>query len=153
MSRLITLVEMLRRQSRMVGVAQGVTASWEVHSLVGDSEPPVIQASPPTHRLTDRLGPEVVEQMVADYVTGATCSELARRFPLSKSAALRVMHERGVAREQKRVTTEIIELAARRYGEGLSLEAFGREVGFSASTLCAVFRAHGINTRSAWYLG
>lgn len=50
------------------------------------------------HAVSRRLGAEAVDRLVADYVSGESADTVAKRYGVSKDAALRMLHQRGVTR-------------------------------------------------------
>jgi hypothetical protein len=49
------------------------------------------------HSVSRRLAPEAIDQL-ADYIGGESAKNVARRYGISKDAALRRLHKRGVVR-------------------------------------------------------
>lgn len=101
----------------------------------------------PPHKLSRRLAPEVLEQLVADYQAGASCRQVAVRYGVSKASVMRLLGERGELRPQRVLDDALLDEAAVLYATGLSLQTVGERLGVSASALCRLFRLRGIPTR------
>jgi uncharacterized protein (DUF433 family) len=48
---------------------------------------------PRIHRVEQRLGPRVIEQIIGDYKSGLTSTQIVNDYGISKSSVLRVLHQ------------------------------------------------------------
>jgi len=55
---------------------------------------------PRIHRAQQRLGPEAIAQLVADYQAGRSTTELMRQHRIGKGTVLRILDGAGVTRRQ-----------------------------------------------------
>jgi hypothetical protein len=93
--------------------------------------PPDLQpdARPATRRrpqrAEDRLGPDGVAQLVADYQCGRSTKWLQQTYGLSQGAVLRLLDRSGVPRRQRGLTDEQVKAAIRLYARDWSLTRIG----------------------------
>ena len=92
-------------------------------------------ARPRVHRLEDRLGPAVVEELLAAYRGGEPANAIAARFGISRNSVNLLAADAGLPRRNKRLTPDERERAVALYGAGLSLAEVGRWLGCSAGTV------------------
>lgn len=91
-----------------------------------------------------KLGAPGIATIVAEYVAGASASELAAKYDISKPTVLKLLNEHGVTRRRRLFCADKQAMAAELYASGLSLEAVGEELGFSAKTILTALRQAGI---------
>lgn len=58
--------------------------------------------APRIHKLERRLGPDVLNQLVADYQAGKSSNQLMSDYQLGKGTVLKVLHEAQVIKARKR---------------------------------------------------
>ncbi len=104
---------------------------------------------PPQERLSRRLTPDRLAQLVADYETGVPTTELVSRYGIAKGSVIRLLHDRGVIMRLQSPTAEQIEQAIKLYATGLSLAAVGERLGFTAHTIRRVLLGSGVQTRDS----
>ncbi len=80
-------------------------------------------------RAEDRLGPEGVAQLLADYQAGHSTKYLQRTYGLSQGAVLRLLNANGVARRQRGLSSGQGQEAIRLYAAGWSLTRIGDRFG------------------------
>jgi hypothetical protein len=99
-------------------------AGWR--SLPWDTATPV-SSRPPRHRqrAEDRLSPDGVAKVAADYQTGRSTKYLQRTHQLSQGAVLRLLDANGVPRRQRGPTHEQVQEAVSLYAAGWSLTRIG----------------------------
>jgi lambda repressor-like predicted transcriptional regulator len=101
----------------------------------------------PARRLRQRLGSDVVDQMVADYRSGIPTMELADTYSISKHGVLTLLMEAGVALRRQPLTDEQVSAAAMLYEAGKSLAAVARELGVAQESLRRALVNSGIPMR------
>lgn len=99
-------------------------------SLPADVAPPV--SSRPKRkrqRAEDRLGPDGVAQLVADYKAGHSTKWLQRNYDLSQGAVLRLLDVNGVPRRPRGLSAKQVQEAIELYARGWSLTRIGDHFG------------------------
>jgi hypothetical protein len=103
-------------------------AAWR--SLTRDTAPPVSSRAPRRRqRAEDRLGPDGVARLVADYQAGKSTKRLQRTYGLSQGAVLRPLDASGVPRRPRGLTDEQVQEAVQLYTAGWSLTGIGDHFG------------------------
>jgi hypothetical protein len=103
-------------------------AAWR--SLPVDVVPPVSSRLPrQRQRAEDRLGPDGVARLVADFQAGRSTKWLQRTYGLSQGAVLRLLEVNGVPRRQRGLSTEQVQEAVRLYAQGWLLTNIGDHFG------------------------
>lgn len=82
-------------------------------------------------RLSRRLSPEIVSEIVDKYEAGITTPALCAEYSLSKGGLLKVLGERGVEMRRQSLDAEQLNEAIRLYETGLSLQAVATRLGVS----------------------
>ncbi|NUJ88834.1 hypothetical protein HOW07_12535 [Plantibacter sp. MCCC 1A11337] len=93
------------------------------HSKSDDAVQPV--------RLSRRLSPETVAEIVEKYEAGVTTPALCAEHSLSKGGLLKVLGERGVEMRRQSLDAAQLREAVRLYETGLSLQAVATRLGVS----------------------
>jgi helix-turn-helix protein len=122
---------------------QRLLGSWR--SLPAD-EPSRTKSTPRRRRqrAEDRLGPDGVAQLVADYQAGIATTRLMQSYGLGKGAVLRLLDSHGVTRRRQPLTPAEVQEAIRLYGQGWSLARIGQRFGRHHSVILrALDRARG----------
>jgi hypothetical protein len=106
---------------------------------------------PKTRKKSHRqLRPVEIEQLVAEYKSGATLDQLAGRFRISPGIASQHLERAGVPRRRRlSLSPAQVEQAIKLYVEGDSLETVGAVVGSSGATIWHVLRKAGVPTRDS----
>jgi hypothetical protein len=99
------MVDVLRRYSRY----SKLDISWQkiqaMSQRARSSERPVSEPSSSTiHKLDQRLEPDLVPQLVAEYEAGTPTTQLTEIFGISKGAVLKLLHEAGVSFRRQPLT-------------------------------------------------
>jgi hypothetical protein len=88
------------------------------------------------HKITQRLAPETVAQIVASYQIGITTPALAKQYDISSTAVKRLLHTNGVqVRRYHRLSENEAHAAAKLYEAGWSLAKIGRELNADDETV------------------
>ncbi|XUK63971.1 Helix-turn-helix domain containing protein [Plantibacter sp. RU18] len=82
-------------------------------------------------RLSRRLSPELVTEIVDNYEAGITTTALCAEYSLSKGGLLKILGERGVEMRRQSLDAEQLNEAIRLYETGLSLQAVATRLGVS----------------------
>lgn len=91
------------------------------------------------YRLADRLGPDVMEQIVARYQAGEPTA-LSAEFGTAKSSLLRLLKEQGVPMRQQSLTADQIRRMTQLRRQGMAIRAVASQVGCSYGTAQAFFK-------------
>ena len=76
-------------------------------------------------------------KLAAEYVAGATVSELAARFAVHRTTVLRTLELLGVERRRGKLTGQDVDEIVRRYEAGETTIEIGRSMGIAKSTVRA----------------
>ncbi len=108
-------------------------------------------AGSPTHihKLHQRLAPDVIAQLVAEYEAGTLSTQLMRDFGLSKGAVLKLLHEAGASMRRQSLSEQELAEARRLYESGLSLAAVSERIGRHHTTVHLALRRAGVKMRPA----
>lgn len=117
-------------------------------TIAASSESAPAKPSQPLRELQRRLQPDELVQLALAYQAGARTKDLATQFGVDRTTVSVALKRLGVPlRERRKLSDAEVQRAARLYAEGLSLEAVGAELGFSAKAIWNAFHTHGIPTR------
>jgi hypothetical protein len=98
--------------------------SWQ--ALPSHTAPPLHRTSPRIpQRAEERIGPDGVAQLCADYQAGQSSKKLQRTYRLSQGAVLRLLEVNGVPRRQRGLTDAQVRQAVELYLRGWSLTRIG----------------------------
>jgi hypothetical protein len=86
-------------------------------------------------RIGRRLSPDVVGQFVAEYTAGQSAAALARRYKISKTAALGLVAKSGAVRHRNIMTAEMIVTARQLRERGLLFREIGQHLGVHKDTV------------------
>jgi hypothetical protein len=98
------------------------------------------------HGRARQLGTEQVEQLIADYWSGATVYELGDRFGIERRTVSSIRHRHGVAIRRRGLSPEQVDVAVHLHKLGWS-PARGRSLGVNHATVLNKLRERGIPTR------
>jgi hypothetical protein len=99
------------------GALKQLLKSWR--KLPPNARPQVRATSPRIpQRAEERLGPNGVAQLCADYGAGRSTKYLQRTYGLSQGAVLRLLDANGMPRRQRGLTDEQVQEAIKLYGQG-----------------------------------
>lgn len=88
------------------------------------------ESASPT-RLSRRLSPEVITEIVDKYEAGITTPALCAEYSLSKGGLLKVLGDRGVEMRRQSLDADQLREAVHLYKTGLSLQAVAIRLGVS----------------------
>lgn len=108
-------------------------------------EPPVYQV----HRLSARLGPEQVDEIVRRYQRGESATALASEYTIAPSALLRLFRERHVVVRSNRLTSEQDATLAREYEAGATMAELEEKYALSHGAVYRALRRVGVQTRAS----
>ncbi|GAA1029110.1 MULTISPECIES: hypothetical protein [Amycolatopsis] len=114
---------------------------------------PSLDAPEPTSGKRDRprrarqLGSDQVEQLIADYRSGATVYELGDRFGIERRTVSSILHRHGVPMRRSGLSSEQVDNAIHLYNLGWSLARVGDHLGVNHTTVLNKLRERGIPTR------
>lgn len=92
------------------------------------------------YRLVDRLGSDVLDQIVARYEAGEPTTTLSGEFGIAKSSLLRLIRERGVAMRHQSLTEDQERRMTQLRREGMSIRAIAAQVSCGYGTAQTFFR-------------
>jgi hypothetical protein len=101
----------------------------------------------PSFKLTQRLSPAVIGQLIIDYEAGRTIDELVPQYTLSHGSVVRLLHEHGVAMRNQGLSAEQIAQAAQLYRSGLSVAKIGKLFEVDGTTAWTALKRAGIQMR------
>jgi transposase-like protein len=95
------------------------------------------------------LGPEQVDEVVAQYIDGESIDGLAREYGINRTTVISHLERNGVERRRnpRKMTDAMVRDAAERYENGLSLAAVAAEFGVCDRTLRREFENAGVPVR------
>lgn len=99
------------------------------------------------HALADRLSPETVAWIVAEYQRGTPSTELARTVGAGKAGILAILHEHGVKLRLRPMTEKEVAEAIRLYQQGWSLARVGKQLGRDHSAIRDALERAGVPRR------
>jgi hypothetical protein len=139
------MVELLQRYANDQTVAKRLRSAekLQVKGRPRGDKP----ATPYRYKLAQRLGPGILDQIVADYRDGIQTPELAERYALSKSSIKKLLHVRGISLHYRVLDSEHAARACELYAEGLSLEKVGTKLGCSRKAVTTALENAGIQRR------
>jgi hypothetical protein len=108
-------------------------------------EPTLIKRNRP--RRARRLRADQVEQLIADYRSGATVYELGDRFDIERRTVSNILHRHGVPMRRRGLSPDQVDDAIHLYNLGWSLERVGQHLGVNHTTVLNKLRERGIPTR------
>jgi DNA-binding CsgD family transcriptional regulator len=96
------------------------------------ASPQVSTVTPRDYRMTRRLTPDELSQVLEMYRLGLSTYKLARQFGMDRHTITGHLRRGGVTlRSRQRLTAEIAQPAKQLYGEGYSLAGIGRQLGLA----------------------
>ncbi len=151
MTRLITMVELrgslsnpdgpfakLVRLPRHIVRNETCLASPQVRAV----------ATPHDYRMTRRLTPDEVNQVLELYRLGLSPYTLARQFTTDRHTITGHLRRGGVElRPRQKLTPLLTDHAKRLYAEGHSLAAIGKQLGIDPTTVLQAFKKAGVKMR------
>jgi orotate phosphoribosyltransferase-like protein len=115
---------------------------------VSESSLPSQKALPAPKSLSRRLEKHVVADIARAYEAGASSTELAQEFGVSRTGVLNLLRESGVKVRTRRTLTEAeVDTAERLYGEGWILREIGQDLGVSRDCVRLALLKRGVKLR------
>jgi transposase-like protein len=102
-----------------------------------------------SHRISARLSPEELDDIVEAYAAGAPAAAVAAEFGVSESAVKRLVRQRGGEIRLQPLPHDIIDKAAALYKSGMSVQAVADQLRVPKSTLLRTLKKHGVQMRKA----
>jgi len=109
-------------------------------------EPTSIKRDRP--RRARQLGIDQIEQLIADYQSGATVYELGDRFGIERRTVSNILHRRGVPMRRRGLSPEQVDDAVHLYNLGWSLARVGQHLDVNHTTVLNKLRERGVPTRA-----
>lgn len=100
-------------------------------------------------RISQRLGPNVVEQILADYQNGTPSTVLGRRYGIASVTVIALLRRHRVVIRQQPMTPAECSEAIRLYGLGWSLAKIGSKLDRPPNSIRNALRRAGMPRRSA----
>lgn len=100
------------------------------------------------HKLTQRLSPETITQLLTDYQAGSCTVAVAKRYKISKTSVKTLLHSHGIPlRGGPHLSESDVLAAAELYQAGWSLVRIGRQLGVDGETVRRRLRQIGVQMR------
>lgn len=120
-----------------------------MRSLNLGSEPSTTnEAKRTSGRLSHRLTPDMMGDIVRRYQAGEPTTTLSKDFGVSRSGIASLLRKEGVALRGQAMTQEAIDRAVALYRQGLTIRQVADKVDYSYSTVRSALRSKGISIRS-----
>ncbi|WP_253799076.1 helix-turn-helix domain-containing protein [Nocardia amikacinitolerans] len=100
-------------------------------------------------RLDQRLSAAMIAELTEAYRSGTSTPKLCEQYKLSKGGILKLLRGAGVELRKQPMTDEQAKLAAKLYGEGLSPQAIGAQLGKAKSSVRGALIERGVVIRPA----
>jgi hypothetical protein len=110
-------------------------------------EPPSIKRDRPGR--ARQLGLDQVEQLIADYQSGATVYELGDRFHIERRTVSAILHRHDVPMRRRGLSPEQVDHVIHLYNLGWSLARVGDHLGVNHTTVLNKLRERGVPTRDS----
>ena len=94
-------------------------------------------------RRARQLGVKQVEQLIADYQSGATVYELGDRFGIERRTVSSILHRHGVPMRRRGLSPDQVDDAIHLYNLGWSLARVGDHLGVNHTTVLNKLRERG----------
>lgn len=110
---------------------------------------PTVLGAPRVHKLDQRLEPDVLARLIADYESGVSSTELQRTYRLSKGSVLKLLGESGVAKRRKPLAEDEVAGMSELYTQGCTIREIAAEVGHAKTTVQDALERSGVEMRPA----
>ena len=97
-----------------------------------------------------RLSAQQREQLVAEYVSGASMVELAMRWGLHRTTVAEHLHRAGITIRQRGIPLDRLDEAIRLYVEGWSCQRLGERFDCDDETVRQTLKRLGVQLRKPW---
>jgi uncharacterized protein (DUF433 family) len=146
------LVDVIGRYSNPRGLEKGLEVLKEILRRASEANSPRSDRdehsfSSSVRNAVRRLGKVKVGQLVADYQSGKSTTELMATYSLSKSAVLRVLESHGIALRRQPLTEQQVADAISLYESGWSLSAIVAKHGLARESVRRALVAAGVTMR------
>ena len=108
---------------------------------------PTELAQAPKRRHKRRLETAEIDQIVAEYTSGASTHEIAKTHSISKSRVAGLLRDQDVKLRRQGLTAKQVSEAIQLYPAGRSLAWLAARYGVSPTTVARTLRRHGIALR------
>jgi hypothetical protein len=145
-------VEIARRYAnRGEATADLHKTARKLAKAAGKREPTADQTNRPGQapRVVDRLGPDVIAQLVAEYQAGEPSTTLTTRYGVGKGTVLRLLREHSVTVRQPPTQDADAAQAIELYQQGWSLARVGQKLNRDPATIRNILIRAGIPRRDA----
>lgn len=102
------------------------------------------------HKVEQRLRPEVLTELVADYEEGLPTTYLMVKYKLGKGTVLGVLRRSGVELRNQGLPADQLEAAKALYVAGWSLVKIGEQFKCDAETVRKELKLAGLRMRKPW---
>jgi DNA-directed RNA polymerase specialized sigma24 family protein len=99
------------------------------------------------HAARKRLGPDSIQQLVADYEAGDSTTILMRTYGLGKGTVLAILEEQGVKMRGQGIPDDRLSEVSDLYSGGLSLMRISKKLDCSAETVRQALLRAGVTLR------
>lgn len=121
-----------------------------MRSLNLGSEPsPTNEAKRTSGRLSHRLTPDMMSEIISRYQAGEPTTTLSKDYGVSRSSIASLLRKEGVALRGQAMTKESIDRAVALYSQGLTIRQVADEVKYSYSTVRSAIRSKGVCMRAS----
>jgi hypothetical protein len=135
------MVELVQRYSKLTSVAR-------FPSLTSMPGVPIERTGRSrVHDVRERLGPEAIAQLVADYQAGASTLALMKQYGIGKGTVLRILDDHGVARRHQPLTEGQVQQAIELYRQGWPLAKVGERLARDATVIHLALKRVGVQLR------
>jgi len=105
------------------------------------------------YRLTQRLEPDKIEQLLAGYSAGATTRDLAEKYKVGKTAVTELLAAHQVPLRHQGLSRSQVAEATQLYTAGQSVAQAARALGVSPSSVYDALKRSGVQMRPAYQPG
>lgn len=106
------------------------------------------EPAPTTHKLDQRLTPELIAELAAAYESGLSTNKLMRQYDLSKGSVLKLLREAGVKLRNQGIPNEAAAEVTRLYVEQeWSSLRIGDRYGCDGETVRKFLKRHNVQIR------
>ncbi|MDO3175911.1 helix-turn-helix domain-containing protein [Mycobacteroides abscessus] len=146
-------MELLRRYSNLDTVQKTVRLLRDSGALTPDGRiqvplTPRFTADPPEpFKLSQRLKPDTIAEIVARYEAGEPSTALAAAVGISKGSVIRLLRNAGVCIRNQGLSVDQIAEAISLYANGKSLAYIGEHFGVDHGTVWRQLRKRGVKMR------
>jgi transposase-like protein len=110
----------------------------------------MLKKKPGERQTQRRLNPEQVDQLIAEYQTGDSMLQLAKRWGLHRTTVAEHLRRAGVVVKQRGVPPEWLHEAIRLYKDGWSCQRLAERFRCDDETVRQTLKRHGVQLRSPW---